>query len=176
MERADGSACSVIASSPDTPALMAPALPGCRPGLPSQPGGFDSAFVVEGGFKETGSAGGAAAAGCELPAVPGERRALLAPGLQAGIGGQWLANPGGATELWGCQRDVQSGLELLLDPSNVASGGLPAVPPAAAGSDPRAGLEGLRRAPVAAMGSGLGLLLYFIVQEHARGSVLGLYP
>lgn len=46
LERADGSGCSVIPSSPDTPALMAPALPGCRPGLPSQPGGFGSAFVV----------------------------------------------------------------------------------------------------------------------------------
>lgn len=76
----------------------------------------------------------------------------------------------------GLSAGLQSGLELLLDPSDVASGGLPAVLPAAADSDPRAGLEGLRRAPVAAMGSGLGLLLCFTVQEHARGSVLGLYP
>lgn len=115
--RADGSACSVIPSSPDTPALMAPALPGCRPALPSQPGGFGSAFVV-----------GRRLQGDRLCRRSCRSRVGAGGGAWRSTGRCWLpggrgASSGSVGQMWEvpptCRGGIECRLELLSDPSAV---------------------------------------------------------
>lgn len=179
LERADGSACSVIPSSPDTPALMAPALPGCRPGLPSQPGGFGSAFVV-----------GRRLQGDRLCRRSCRSRVGAGSGAWRGTGHCWLPGGRGASSgsVWQTRElpptcgpacgalSVGSSCSLTLPMWSAVP--FPPVPHAAAArGDPRSVLGGCGGAPTNAMGSVLRLsLLHFTIEERTRGSVLGLCP